>query len=166
MDGRDGMVRSQCTDLRCFCPEPSRALDREIPWREIVQRGSEVIVLYSEAAEVEWKNWCSFDFSKPIPKEEIDLILADLKLCRRVFKARAACRDKVCGHGHIKAECRVVLVGCNGPDLHLLFRNSPVGTRTSFYIVLVVCAFGSNDESGRWKMFNAESRSPGKTASS
>ena len=133
-----------------------KALDREIPWREIIQRGSSYNNAFGEAAVAEWLNWCSFDPIRPLGPEETERIFADPRLKRRILRARAAYRDRNCGQGTLSAKCRLVLVGCNDPDLFDLFRNSPVGTRTSFYLVSVVCSSGSSFTSGRWRLANAD----------
>ena len=136
-----------------------KALDREIPWREIMQRGASVIAAFGEAVNKEWVNWCSFQPIKPLTDDQVVAIMADPRLKRRVLKARAAYRDKACGHGPLSAKCRVVLLGCCDPDLQSLFRNSPVGTRTSFYCLLTFCAAGHRDQRGRWKLANADVKS-------
>ncbi|CAE7469062.1 CML10, partial [Symbiodinium pilosum] len=62
-------------------------------------------------------NWMRWGGIKPLSHKEADKILSDPKLSKRVLKSRAAYRDKNKGLGEVKAKCRVVLIGCNDPDI-------------------------------------------------
>ena len=79
----------------------------------------------------------------------------DPRLRKRMLKSRAAYKDKSRGIGGlnaIMAKCRVVLIGCNDPDLRQLSRDSPTPRRLAEYIVLSTAAAGAN------RLFNNDGR--------
>ena len=43
-----------------------KALNREIPWREILQRGARDIKAFVGAVNTKWQNWCNFDPIEPL----------------------------------------------------------------------------------------------------
>lgn len=72
-----------------------------------------------------------------------------------MLKSRAAYKDKsrgIDGLNAIMAKCRVVLIGCNDPDLRQLSRDSPTPRRLAEYIVLSTAAAGAN------RLFNNDGR--------
>ena len=113
-----------------------RALDREIPWRELIHQPEECRDLFVKAVKKEEAKWHKWGPVEPVPDSQVDEILADPYLSKRCIKSRAAYRDKNCGIGDIAAKCRVVVLGCNDPDLASLDRNAPTCSRLSFFVVL------------------------------
>ena len=57
-----------------------KALDREIPWREIVKMPRETVRLYEQAAKKEYDNWLKWGSIREVPDEEAAGILRDRRL--------------------------------------------------------------------------------------
>jgi len=74
-----------------------------------------------------------------------------------VLKSRAAYKDKARGIGKLRPKCRVVLIGCNDPDLRQLTRDSPTPSRISEFVVLSVASSGANrlfnNDNKRWSLW-------------
>ena len=108
-------------------------------------------------------NWMRWGGIKPLSHKEADKILSDPKLSKRVLKSRAAYRDKNKGLGEVKAKCRVVLIGCNDPDIFKVTRDSPTPSRLSEAIVLSVATAGMNREvngdGGLWRLWLSDAKS-------
>ena len=122
-------------------------MDREIPWREIVQMPAAVKEKYIEAAAKEYAGWMKWTGIRPLTDEEADTIFADPAKRKRIMKSRAAYRDKSRGLGGLaalKAKCRAVIIGCGDPDLRQLTRDSPTPTRLAEYVILSIAAAGRN----------------------
>ena len=113
-----------------------RALDREIPWREIMSGPASTRDEFVKSVKKEESKWDKWGPVEPVPEDQVDQILSDPMLSKRCIKSRAAYRDKNCGVGDIAAKCRVVVMGCNDPDLSSLDRNAPTCSRLSFFVVL------------------------------
>ena len=60
------------------------------------------------------------------------------------MKSRGAYKDKSRGTGPLQAKTRVVIIGCQDPDLRQLTRDSPTPTRLSEYLILSIAASGAN----------------------
>ncbi|CAE7467549.1 CML10, partial [Symbiodinium pilosum] len=94
-----------------------KQLDRELPWKELTSQPRAQYEKYLESVRTEEDNWMRWGGIKPLSHKEADKILSDPKLSKRVLKSRAAYRDKNKGLGEVTAKCRVVLIGCNDPDI-------------------------------------------------
>ena len=129
-----------------------KQLDRELPWREVWALPTMIREKYIEAAVNEYNGWLQWNSIRPLTQAEANEIYKDPKLRRRILRSRSAYRDKSRGIGEIKAKCRVVLIGCQDPDLHSLSRDSPTPTRLSEYILMSVASAGAN------RMFNGDGR--------
>lgn len=108
------------SDNRHLSRQELKQLDREIPWREIVQMPAAVKEKYIEAAAKEYAGWMKWTGIRPLTDEEADTIFADPAKRKRIMKSRAAYRDKSRGLGGLaalNAKCRAVIIGCGDPDL-------------------------------------------------
>ena len=136
--------------------QEQKQLDREIPWRQIVQEDSATFWKYVDSASNEYNGWLEWNGIQPVDPKETARIYADPNLRRRIIKARAAYRDKARGVPPLRPKCRVVLIGCGDPDLKKLSRDSPTPTRTSELVILAVATSGYNREfnhdHGRWRL--------------
>jgi len=132
-----------------------KALDREIPWRELITHPPEILYNYYEAIHKEAAKWNKFAPIRPLSKAEAEAVRRNPASRRRILKARAAYRDKNCGVGEVAAKCRMVLVGCNEPNLQDLQRNTPTATRLSFFFLLQVCA-SSFRHGQRWSLVTGD----------
>ena len=108
-----------------------KQLDREIPWREIWSQPYMVKEKYIEAASNEFSGWTEWSSIRPLTQKQADEIRADPQQRRRILRSRAAYRDKNKGLGHSRARCRVVLIGCQDPDLTSLTRSQPTPSCTA-----------------------------------
>ena len=135
------------SDNRHLSRQELKQLDREIPWREIVQMPAAVKEKYIEAAAKEYAGWMKWTGIRPLTDEEADTIFADPAKRKRIMKSRAAYRDKSRGLGGLaalKAKCRAVIIGCGDPDLRQLTRDSSTPTRLAEYVILSIAAAGRN----------------------
>ena len=107
---------------------------------------------FVESVITEYNGWLQWATIRPLGKLEVIHVRNDPTLRRRILKSRAAYKDKNKGLGEIRAKTRVVLIGCQDPDLKQLTRDSPTPTRLSEYIVLSIAASGGN------KLFNGDGR--------
>ena len=122
-----------------------KALNREIPWREIVRQGGIIIFKkYVESARKEHEQWQTWASVKPLPDHETKKVLADPVLRTRVLRSRACYRDKNLGQGELRAKCRVVVLGHKDPDLGSISRDSPTPTRLTEHLLLTVYISGKN----------------------
>ncbi|CAJ1397606.1 unnamed protein product [Effrenium voratum] len=119
-----------CEDLRDGTPgylnetfltrQEQKALDREIPWRDIVDKGGKYLEAFVKAAQEEEKSWMSWNSVREVEPELARKIMGDPRMSKRIIKSRAAYRDKNKSQGELKAKCRVVAIGCCDPDLRQL----------------------------------------------
>ncbi|CAJ1329503.1 unnamed protein product, partial [Effrenium voratum] len=123
--------------------QESKALEKELPWREIMKMDEESIAAFVESAKEEERSWMSFKSVEPVPTKEAEKILADPATKRRVMPTRAY-RDKNKGVPPLKAKCRVVVQGHQDPDLRSISRQAPTPGRLSEMIILMVFASGAN----------------------
>ncbi|CAJ1329046.1 unnamed protein product, partial [Effrenium voratum] len=121
--------------------DSDQALEKELPWREIMKMDEESSV---ESAKEEERSWMSFKSVEPVPTKEAEKILADPATKRRVMPTRACYRDKNKGVPPLKAKCRVVVQGHQDPDLRSISRQAPTPGRLSEMIILMVFASGAN----------------------
>ena len=140
-----------------------KQLDREIPWREIMKLPRQAIEKYIDAVRAEEENWMRWGGVRPLTTDEARRVLQDKSLSRRILRSRAAYRDKNRGLGEIKAKRRVVLIGCQDPDLFSLTRDSPTPSRLSEALVLLVATAGANgefnNEKARWSLWVSDAKS-------
>ena len=134
------------SNQRQMSRQEAKQLDREIPWRELTKLPRMTYEKYLDATKAEYESWLYWGGIKPVPRAEAQKILKDRKMLRRVLKSRAAYRDKNRGQGEVRAKCRVVLIGCNDPDLFRLTRDAPTPSRLSEYLVLAIATAGYNRE--------------------
>ena len=137
-----------------------KALDREIPWTQVI-KGPRVAD-YLRAVEKEALSWEKWGSVQPLTDEEASQVLKDKILSKRVLRARACCRDQARGQGPVRAKCTVVCLGHKDPDLFALNRQAPTPTRTSEHALLMVLVAGSNREYGtfvlQWKGWTGDAR--------
>ena len=138
--------------------QEKKALDKEIPWQNILNMDAKTIQAYVDAAKAEEASWNTFSSVRPLPREEAQAILRDKIAKKRVLRSRAAFRDKARGVGELKAKCRIVAVGCTDPDLWILQRESATPTRQSEFLVFAIYIAGKNgvllgDKSARWVLW-------------
>ena len=140
-----------------------KQLDREIPWREIMKQPRQAIEKYMDAVRAEEENWMRWGGVRPLHPSEAKRVLQDRSLTRRILRSRAAYRDKNRGLGEIKAKCRVVLIGCQDPDIFSITRDSPTPSRLSEALVLLVATAGANgefnNEKARWFLWVSDAKS-------
>ena len=135
-----------------------KALDREIPWREIMRLDAEKISQYREAVKKEYRSWVEWSSAKEVTEERARRILSDRSMAKRVLRSRICYRDKNVGVPPLAAKARCVVIGCSDPDLAELDRNSPTPSRHSFMVVLQVYAAGKSKGKGRWRLLCADAR--------
>ena len=140
-----------------------KQLDRELPWKEVKALPRASYEKFLESVRTEEDNWMRWGGIKPLSRQEAEKVLNDPKLSRRILKSRAAYRDKNKGLGEVKAKCRVVLIGCNDPDIFRVSRDSPTPSRLSEAIVLAIATAGRNREvngdSGLWRLWLSDAKS-------
>ena len=124
--------------------QEKKALDKEIPWQNIMRMDEATIQQYVDAAKAEERSWLDFSSVRPISKKEAAKILGDKELRKRVLRSRAAFRDKSRGVGPLRPKCRIVAVGCSDPDLWTLQRESATPTRQSEFLVFAIYIAGRN----------------------
>ncbi len=123
-----------------------KALDREIPWRRILQMPVSYIDKFIEAVIKESDSWASWQSVEPLPDAEAEKILSDPVMKRRVIKSRACYRDKALGVGEVRAKCRVVALGHLDPDIATLTRNTATPGRIAEHVVYSCIVAGYNAE--------------------
>ena len=137
-----------------------KALNREVPWREIVAAGGITFRKYVESAQKEHEQWQTWAQVRPLSEKETAEVLADPILRTRVLKSRACYRDKAQGQGELRAKTRVVVLGHRDPDLHSINRDAPTPTRLTEQLLLAVYIAGRNKRflnNGRcWRLWCAD----------
>ena len=121
-----------------------KALNREVPWREIVHQGGSVLRKYVESARKEHEQWQAWSSVRPLSDQEANAVLSDPVLRTRVLKSRACYRDKAQGQGELRAKCRVVVLGHRDPDLTTISRDAPTPSRLTEHLLLVIYISGRN----------------------
>lgn len=120
-----------------------KALNREVPWRDIVRQGGATLQKYVESARKEHEQWMTWSLIRPLSREEAREVLKDPVLGARV-RSRACCRDKSQGQGELRAKTRVVVLGHRDPDLTVINRDAPIPTRLTEQVLLPVYMSGRN----------------------
>ena len=140
--------------------QEAKQLDREIPWREIIQLPPAKLQKYLAAIEKEAISWLEWNSIRPMSEEESKKVLSDPVLNKRILRSRGAYRDKNRGQGELKAKCRVVALGHRDPDIFRLERTSPTPNRTTEHALFCFAVAGFNKEVGEtahsWKTWLAD----------
>ena len=126
-----------------------KALDREIPWREIYSRGGDYLEQFVQAAQKEHQSWMDWAPVVPLTESEAREILRDPQRKKRVMKTRSCYRDKNVGRLPLKAKARVVVLGHRDPDLAVISRDSPTPSRLSEMLLLSIYISGCNQRFNR-----------------
>ena len=134
------------TEKRGMTRAEAKALDREIPWRQILDMDPADIKAYVAATEKEAKSWLEWGSVKPLSHTEAQSVLRDKVLAKRVLRTRSCFRDKNKGMGQLAAKCRVVALGHRDPDIYRLNRECATPNRTSEHILFIILTSGSNSE--------------------
>lgn len=90
----DDEKRKEPSSLSKLSQQERKALDREIPWREILRQDPDMIKAFVQSNIKEFESWTAWGTTVPVPEEEADKILKDPILRRRVIPARNAYRQK------------------------------------------------------------------------
>ena len=110
-DGEEDACATALTAEKDLSRKEEKAIDREIPWRNIVNDPAKV-KLFVQACDKEGESWQKYGPVRPLSPEETRRILQDPRMRKRIMKSRAAYRDKNAGKSSVvKAKCRVVLLG-------------------------------------------------------
>ena len=141
-------------DITGQTPELTRqqrkALDREIPWREILERNPEDVQAFVAALRKEADNWDKWQSVEGLEHDEAQAILSQPNLRRRCMPSRICYRDKACGIGPLQAKARPVILGFKDPDLKSMRRNASVMRRTTLFVILQIAATNYFSEDGPW----------------
>ena len=121
-----------------------KAMDREVPWREIMKLDAATIEAYIQANIKEYKSWMEWNCIQPVDEATIKKIKSDPALRRRIIPSRNAYRDKNRGTPPLRAKCRTVVVGCQDPDIMELNRTSPTPSRVAEAVILQLASSGFN----------------------
>ena len=111
-----------------------KALDREIPWRKILEMPDSYIDKFLEAIIKEAESWSSWQSVEPISDREAQEILRHPDKKRRVLKSQ----------GELRPKCRVVALGHLDPDLPVLSRNSATPGRLAEHCLYAMIVAGHN----------------------
>ena len=122
----------------------AKALEREIPWRQILKLPKEEIAAYVQSAKKEEKGWMDWGSVEAVDDDEAASILSNPVKRRRVLRSRACYRNKSRVPGSLIAKTRVVALGHLDPDLHRISRDSPTPMRVSEHILLCIFVAGIN----------------------
>ena len=156
----DDAQRKEPSTLAKMTRQERKALDREVPWRQIMKQDKETIQAYVEANIKEYKSWMSWGSIKPLTKQQARDIMSDPALKRRVIPARNAYRDKARGVPPLRPKCRTVVLGCCDPDIGHLDRESPTPTRTSEAIIIQLAISGINAKvelnNKKWRLWGGD----------
>lgn len=143
-DDEDGEVVLELSNNRSLTRQEIKQLDRELPWREVMEMPTMMLDKFVQSADKEYQGWMKWAGIRPLSEKEAAEVWSCPSKKRRILKSRAAYRDKSRGVGELKAKTRVVLIGCGDPDLRQLSRDSPTPSRLSEFLVLSIAASGSN----------------------
>jgi len=121
-----------------------KALDRELPWRKILEMPQSHIDKLIEAINKEAESWSSWQSVKPINDKDVDYILSHPTLKRRVLRSRGCYRDKAVGLGELRAKCRIVALGHLDPDLAKISRSTATPGRLAEQVVYTMICSGHN----------------------
>ena len=138
----------------------AKALDREIPWRKILEMSNQDIDAFKAATVKEAKSWEEWGSVKPLTHQEARQVLHDRVLSKRILRTRSCFRDKSRGLSELIPKCRVVALGHKDPDIFRLNRECATPNRTSEHILFCILTAGNNrefDDSGLlWKGWSGD----------
>ncbi|CAE7350990.1 GIP [Symbiodinium sp. KB8] len=138
----------------------AKALDREIPWRKILEMDAASIEAFKKATLKEAQSWKDWGSVKELSHEEAQRVLKDKVLSRRILRTRSCFRDKSRGLTELIPKCRVVALGHKDPDIFRLNRECATPNRTSEHVLFCVMVAGHNKEfldSGlSWKAWSGD----------
>ena len=120
-----------------------KALNREVPWRDILRQGGATLQEYVESARKEHEQWMTWSLIRPLSTEKAREVLKDPVLGTRV-RSRACYRDKSQGQGELRAKTRVVVLGHRDPNLTVINRDVPIPTRLTEQVLLTAYMSGRN----------------------
>ena len=157
----DSSDDEQSPTMERLSRQERKAMDREIPWRVILESPPETVELYVEANRKEFSSWLSWGCIAPLKPDKIKEIKATPSLRRRIIPSRNAYRDKNRGAGPtVRAKCRTVVLGCQDPDLATLARSSPTPSKTAEMILLQIAVSGMNQlvelTNKKWKLWSGD----------
>ena len=137
-----------------------KALDKELPWRFILDQDPEYVKAFIQSAKDEEASWKSWNSIRPLSPQEVAEVRRSPVLRSRIIKARAAYRDKSKGAFPLRAKTRVVAIGCADPDWYSLNRDCATPTRQSEYMVLGIYIAGRNglfnNKRHRWALWGGD----------
>ena len=136
--------KEQAVASRLMTRKEAKALDREIPWRNILKLPADEIAQYVASAQKEEAGWNTWGSIETVSKERAAEIMSNPVLRKRVLRSRACYRNKSRVPGKLQAKTRVVALGHLDPDLASISRDSPTPSRTSEYALLAIFAAGCN----------------------
>ena len=125
----DSSNDEQAPSMERLSRQERKALDREIPWRVILESPPETVELYVEASRKQFASWMSC--IAPLTPAKIKDIKNTPSLRRRIIRSRNAKR-------------RTVVLGCQDPDLATLARSSPTPSKMAEMILLQIAVAGMN----------------------
>ena len=143
-DGESSNNEKQDPAERMLTRKEAKALDREIPWRQILSMPKEKIQAFIDSAIKEENGWKTWGSVEPVHEAEAKAIMTDPKRRRRVLKSRACYHNKSRDPSKPIAKTRVVALGHLDPDLYKINRDAPTPSRTSEYLLLSIYAAGVN----------------------
>ena len=145
---------------RMLTRKEAKALDREIPWRQILTMPKEKIQAFIDSAIKEENGWKTWGSVEPVGEAEAKAIMTDPRRRRRVLKSRACYRNKSRDPSKLIAKTRVVALGHLDPDLYKINRDAPTPSRTSEYLLLSIYAAGVNgvlqNEPDPWELWSGD----------
>ena len=121
-----------------------KQMEKEIPWRHIVEVGGSYLDAFIESAKAEEASWKAWGSVEPLSRVEAEEIFRCPIRRKRILRSRAAYRDKAKGMSAVKAKTRVVALGHMDPDLTTLCRQSATPMRQSEYLVYTIYIAGKN----------------------
>lgn len=111
-----------------------KALDREIPWRDIWNGSKETLTAFQEAVRTEaskWKKWCPI----PVDIKRAYQIRQDRYRRRFILKTHCCYKNKNAGtEKELMAKCRIVALGCNHPKLAEQQHSAPTATKLGLMV--------------------------------
>ena len=123
-----------------------KAVDREIPWRVILQMPQQYIEKFLGSIDKETSSWSEWQSVEPLNDTEAQEVLNSPILSKRIIPSRACYRDKSCGVGELRAKCRIVALGHLDPDLGSVSRSAATPGRLGEHMILAMLVAGMNGE--------------------
>ncbi len=129
-------------NVRPLSRKEQKALDREIPWRELLRKDRATRDASIKAIHKEADAWAKWSPVRPLSKLEAAEVLRSRILVKRILRSRMACGENMSVGYLFLAKARLVATGFTDPDLHRLTRNSPTATRLAMFVVLQYASSG------------------------